>query len=92
MGARRALLQCLLSLFLIIEVAVATANFFKPFNVSYDHRALIIDGERRMLISAGIHYPRATPEVIQLPPTSLIVSNFITIHALFSFSLSFLLH
>eukprot|EP01018_Ginkgo_biloba_P003413 Gb_01789 [translate_table: standard] len=36
---------------------------FKPFNVSYDHRAIIIDGRRRMLISAGIHYPRATPEV-----------------------------
>ncbi|KAK9155177.1 hypothetical protein Sjap_002657 [Stephania japonica] len=36
---------------------------FEPFNVSYDHRALIIDGRRRMLVSAGIHYPRATPEV-----------------------------
>ncbi|KAK9081203.1 hypothetical protein Syun_030566 [Stephania yunnanensis] len=36
---------------------------FEPFNVSYDHRALIIDGRRRMLISAGIHYPRATPEM-----------------------------
>ncbi|PON34329.1 Glycoside hydrolase [Parasponia andersonii] len=42
---------------------VFSAQFFKPFNVSYDHRALIIDGERRMLISAGIHYPRATPEM-----------------------------
>ncbi|KAJ8755478.1 hypothetical protein K2173_019276 [Erythroxylum novogranatense] len=39
------------------------ANFFKPFNVSYDHRALIIDGHRRMLISGGIHYPRATPQM-----------------------------
>lgn len=63
MGASRALLQCLLSLCMIIELAAATANFFKPFNVSYDHRALIIDGDRRMLISAGIHYPRATPEM-----------------------------
>jgi hypothetical protein len=35
----------------------------KPFNVSFDHRALIIDGSRRMLISAGIHYPRAAPEM-----------------------------
>ncbi|XP_042490241.1 beta-galactosidase 9-like [Macadamia integrifolia] len=40
-----------------------SAEYFKPFNVSYDHRALIIDGKRRMLISAGIHYPRATPEM-----------------------------
>ncbi|XP_057749485.1 beta-galactosidase 9 [Arachis stenosperma] len=38
-------------------------EYFKPFNVSYDHRALIIDGHRRILISAGIHYPRATPEM-----------------------------
>jgi len=38
-------------------------EYFKPFNVTYDHRALILDGKRRFLISAGIHYPRATPEV-----------------------------
>ena len=36
----------------------------KAINVTYDQRALVIDGQRRMLISAGIHYPRATPEVI----------------------------
>lgn len=39
----------------------------KAINVTYDQRALIIDGQRRMLISAGIHYPRATPEVITDP-------------------------
>ncbi|XP_057415650.1 beta-galactosidase 9 [Lotus japonicus] len=39
------------------------AEWFKPFNVTYDHRALILDGKRRILISAGIHYPRATPEM-----------------------------
>jgi hypothetical protein len=38
-------------------------NFFEPFNVTYDHRALILGGKRRMLVSAGLHYPRATPEV-----------------------------
>ncbi|KAL9325195.1 hypothetical protein ACSQ67_005840 [Phaseolus vulgaris] len=38
-------------------------EYFKPFNVTYDHRALILDGKRRFLISAGIHYPRATPEM-----------------------------
>ena len=32
-------------------------------NVSYDHRALVIDGKRRVLISGSIHYPRSTPEV-----------------------------
>ncbi|CAL9067570.1 beta-galactosidase 15 isoform X1 [Musa acuminata AAA Group] len=43
--------------------AGASAAFFEPFNVSYDHRAIIIGGKRRMLISAGIHYPRATPDM-----------------------------
>lgn len=32
-------------------------------NVTYDHRSLIIDGKRRVLISGSIHYPRSTPEM-----------------------------
>ncbi|KAK7272131.1 hypothetical protein RJT34_28551 [Clitoria ternatea] len=32
-------------------------------NVQYDHRALLIDGKRRVLISGSIHYPRSTPEM-----------------------------
>ncbi|KAL5542687.1 hypothetical protein UlMin_010397 [Ulmus minor] len=52
-----------LALCLTIHLALVSSEFFKPFNVSYDHRALIIGGKRRMLISAGIHYPRATPEM-----------------------------
>ncbi|MED6155821.1 Beta-galactosidase 8 [Stylosanthes scabra] len=31
--------------------------------VDYDHRALLIDGKRRVLISGSIHYPRSTPEM-----------------------------
>ena len=31
--------------------------------VSYDHRSLVINGRRRILISGSIHYPRSTPEV-----------------------------
>ncbi|KAI3925998.1 hypothetical protein MKW98_028134 [Papaver atlanticum] len=56
---------CILVLNLVLQLtaAVSAELFFKPFNVSYDHRALIIDGKRRMLISAGIHYPRATPQM-----------------------------
>ncbi|KAM0868992.1 hypothetical protein ACQ4PT_040956 [Festuca glaucescens] len=30
--------------------------------VTYDGRALILDGARRMLFSGDIHYPRSTPE------------------------------
>ncbi|PNY07301.1 beta-galactosidase 8-like protein [Trifolium pratense] len=32
-------------------------------NVTYDHRALVIDGKRRVLISGSIHYPRSTPQM-----------------------------
>ncbi|XP_028551110.1 beta-galactosidase 9 isoform X1 [Dendrobium catenatum] len=46
----------------VVSIAVV-GGFFEPFNVTYDHRALIIGGKRRMLISAGVHYPRATPEM-----------------------------
>ena len=31
--------------------------------VSYDHRAVVINGQRRILISGSIHYPRSTPEM-----------------------------
>ena len=33
----------------------------RPYNVSYDHRAITINGVRTMLISGAIHYPRSTP-------------------------------
>ncbi|CAL5416759.1 unnamed protein product [Camellia sinensis] len=46
-----------------VDITVIAGEFFKPFNVSYDHRALIIDDKRRMLNTTGIHYPRATPGV-----------------------------
>ncbi|XP_057978440.1 beta-galactosidase 1 [Malania oleifera] len=32
-------------------------------SVSYDSRALIVNGQRRILISGSIHYPRSTPEM-----------------------------
>lgn len=64
MAVRGVLIVQLMSLTLTIHLLVVSGEFFKPFNVSYDHRALIIDGKRRMLISAGVHYPRASPEVI----------------------------
>ncbi|CAK9183727.1 unnamed protein product, partial [Ilex paraguariensis] len=49
----------LIVLFLVIGVLATT-----PFaaNVTYDHRALVIDGRRRLLISGAIHYPRSTPD------------------------------
>lgn len=35
-------------------------------SVSYDNKAILINGQRRILISGSIHYPRSTPEVISL--------------------------
>lgn len=32
-------------------------------SVSYDHKAISINGQRKILISGSIHYPRSTPEV-----------------------------
>ncbi|XP_075485409.1 beta-galactosidase 8-like isoform X2 [Primulina tabacum] len=32
-------------------------------NVTYDQRALVIDGRRRVLISGSIHYARSTPDM-----------------------------
>ncbi|KAK7280700.1 hypothetical protein RJT34_25767 [Clitoria ternatea] len=32
-------------------------------NVTYDRKAIIINGQRRILISGSIHYPRSTPEM-----------------------------
>ncbi|KAL9254475.1 Beta-galactosidase 12-like protein [Drosera capensis] len=32
-------------------------------SVTYDRKAIIIDGQRRILLSGSIHYPRSTPEM-----------------------------
>ena len=32
-------------------------------SVTYDRRSLIINGQRKLLISASIHYPRSVPAV-----------------------------
>ncbi|XP_014501818.1 beta-galactosidase 5 isoform X1 [Vigna radiata var. radiata] len=32
-------------------------------NVTYDKKSLLINGQRRILISGSIHYPRSTPEM-----------------------------
>ena len=33
-------------------------------SVTYDHKAIVVDGKRRILISGSIHYPRSTPQVL----------------------------
>lgn len=50
-----------LLLFFVSWVSSVTAS------VSYDHKAITINGQRRILISGSIHYPRSTPEVSETP-------------------------
>ncbi|KAK1588577.1 hypothetical protein Q3G72_024725 [Acer saccharum] len=47
--------------FLCFAVLAATASF--AATVTYDHKAVVIDGKRRVLVSGSIHYPRSTPEM-----------------------------
>ena len=60
-GVRYALVVVLLVLGVLDSFSLAA-------NVTYDHRALVIDGKRRVLVSGSIHYPRSTPEVCLLQP------------------------
>lgn len=52
----------LFGLFWLLALATTTPFCFGA-NVTYDHRALVIDGRRRVLVSGSIHYPRSTPDV-----------------------------
>lgn len=38
-------------------------SFCLAANVTYDHRSLLIDGRRKLFLSASIHYPRSVPAV-----------------------------
>ncbi|KAJ8768713.1 hypothetical protein K2173_023617 [Erythroxylum novogranatense] len=49
--------KVILALFFVLATASSAAN------VTYDHRAVVIDGKRRVLVSGSIHYPRSTPEM-----------------------------
>ncbi|KAF5194526.1 Beta-galactosidase, partial [Thalictrum thalictroides] len=52
---------------LILFVVLVLKGFYfdkgTATTVSYDHRAIVIDGQRRVLLSGSIHYPRTTPDV-----------------------------
>jgi hypothetical protein len=52
----------------LLVVVLCLAGGARATNVTYDHRALVIDGVRRVLVSGSIHYPRSTPDVRILLP------------------------
>ncbi|CDP07962.1 unnamed protein product [Coffea canephora] len=50
-------------LFLFIIVFLSAVLVLFVANVTLDHRALVIDGKRKVLISDAIHYPRSTSQM-----------------------------
>ncbi|KAL6607971.1 hypothetical protein ACP70R_041034 [Stipagrostis hirtigluma subsp. patula] len=52
-----------LLLAVLLVAAAAAAGGAGATTVDYNDRALVIDGERRIILSGSIHYPRSTPEM-----------------------------
>ncbi|KAM1047110.1 hypothetical protein FF1_026467 [Malus domestica] len=52
-------IQTMWSILLLLSCIFSAASA----SVGYDHKAIIINGQRRILISGSIHYPRSTPEM-----------------------------
>ncbi|XVF88931.1 hypothetical protein PTKIN_Ptkin19aG0090600 [Pterospermum kingtungense] len=50
------------SLFSAIVVSLLIFHAANASNVTYDSRAFLIDGNRRILITGSIHYPRSTAQ------------------------------
>ncbi|GLJ52389.1 hypothetical protein SUGI_1114380 [Cryptomeria japonica] len=42
---------------------ICQVQYVSSTNVTYDHRAVVINGQRRVLVSGSIHYPRSTPDM-----------------------------
>lgn len=45
----------------VVAVAVLAAAVLAA--VTYDRKAMVVNGQRRILMSGSIHYPRSVPEV-----------------------------
>jgi hypothetical protein len=46
-----------------VAVAVAVLAAAASAAVTYDRKAVVVNGQRRILMSGSIHYPRSVPEV-----------------------------
>ncbi|KAK1358396.1 Beta-galactosidase [Heracleum sosnowskyi] len=47
----------------LVVVLLSTWVCLSSASVTYDHKAIVVNGQRRILISGSIHYPRSTPEM-----------------------------
>lgn len=59
------LLSIILTLMLVAIGANAQGGC-QTVNVSFDHRSLLFNGERQLVVAGVIHYPRSTPAVSSL--------------------------
>lgn len=50
----------------VVIITMIEGGHAEGGEVTYDGRSLIIDGQRKLLFSGSIHYPRSTPEVNDL--------------------------
>lgn len=64
MGMNKQLGMCNVLLILLLGCSGLFAPVEVEGSVSYDSKAIAINGKRRILISGSIHYPRSSPEVI----------------------------
>lgn len=61
----------------LLCIALALSLELTESNVSYDRKALIINGHRKILFSGSIHYPRSTPQVCLYYRYVYIISIFV---------------
>ncbi|KAJ4824418.1 hypothetical protein Tsubulata_033284 [Turnera subulata] len=47
----------------LVLILISLSSLCFAFDVTYDNRAIKIDGERKLIISGSIHYPRSTPQM-----------------------------
>jgi hypothetical protein len=47
----------------VVAVAVAVLAAAVSAAVTYDRKAVVVNGQRRILMSGSVHYPRSVPEV-----------------------------
>lgn len=55
-------------LFLVLCMVLQLGSQLIQCSVTYDRKAIVINGQRRILISGSIHYPRSTPDVSEPCP------------------------
>ncbi|KAH7566338.1 hypothetical protein JRO89_XS08G0140000 [Xanthoceras sorbifolium] len=50
-------------LFIVLCLGVCLGSQLIQCSVTYDRKAIVINGQRRILFSGSIHYPRSTPDM-----------------------------